>query len=91
MAQMTYNAPERIDTRNSNDVQAELNQMIEEGAADITFNMESLKYISSAGLRVLLFTQKKLAPAGSLVLTNVPDTVKEILDVTGFSSILTME
>ena len=54
----------------------------------LTIDAEELKYISSAGLRVLLKAKKKLG--GELVMTNVSPEVFEILDITGFSQILTV-
>ena len=49
---------------------------------------DKLEYISSAGLRVLLKAKKKLA--SDLVMTNVSPEVFEILDMTGFTQILTV-
>ena len=53
--------------------------------------MQKLTYISSAGLRVLLSSQKTMNKQGSMVICNVSPEVKEIFDVTGFSDILTIE
>jgi anti-sigma B factor antagonist len=52
--------------------------------------MEGLKYISSAGLRVLLGAQKKMNKQGSMVIENVNDAVMEVFEVTGFADILTI-
>ena len=46
-----------------------------------------VKYISSAGLRVLLMGHKKAkAGGGKLSISNVSSFVMEIFDVTGFAS-----
>ena len=55
------------------------------------FDLEKLDYISSAGLRVLLSTQKIMNKQGKMVISNASAEVKEIFDVTGFSDILTIE
>ena len=55
---------------------------------DLTIDAENLTYISSAGLRVLLKAKKKLG--GQLVVENVNSEVFEILDMTGFTQILTV-
>ena len=55
---------------------------------NLTIDAEDLTYISSAGLRVLLKAKKQLG--GQLVLENVCPEVFEILDVTGFTQILTV-
>ncbi|MBP5226692.1 MAG: STAS domain-containing protein [Kiritimatiellae bacterium] len=47
-------------------------------------------YISSAGLRVLLATQKRMKPAGGAIrVINISKTVQEIFDITGFTGIFT--
>ncbi len=88
MDKTVYMAPERVDRSSAVTVQEELDKLIEDGALNIVFDMTNLQYISSAGLRVLLATQQRLQEEGSFILTNVPSAVKEILDVTGFSSFL---
>ena len=55
---------------------------------DLTIDAEDLTYISSAGLRVLLKKKKQLS--GQLVLENVGADVFDILDMTGFTQILTV-
>ena len=62
-----------------------------EGVKNLTFDFEKTDYISSAGLRVILLAQKYANKVqGSMKLTNVSDDIKEILDVTGFSEIITI-
>jgi len=65
----------------------------EESRADkvdsVAIDCGDLKYISSAGLRVLLIIKKSL-PGKELILLNVNEPVKEILDTTGFSDLFTV-
>lgn len=50
---------------------------------DIILDMNSLEYISSAGLRVLLSAQKKMNKIGTMKLTDVCDVVMEVFEMTG--------
>lgn len=52
-------------------------------------DVKEIEYISSAGLRVLLFAQKEMNRRnGTMIVKNVTDSIKSIFDITGFSNIL---
>ena len=57
------------------------------GYNDICIDMKELEYISSAGLRVLLIMKKALADNGGFNLINMNNSVKEIIETTGFDTI----
>ena len=79
----------RLDTTTA----PELDKTINEDLADvkhIALNFKGLEYISSAGLRVLLGTQKKMQKVGSMKLINVCEEVMEVFEMTGFADILTI-
>lgn len=80
----------RLDTTTAPQLEAELGKVLP-GVTDLKFDLEKLEYISSAGLRVLLSTQKTMNNQGKMVVSNASAEVKEIFDVTGFSDILTIE
>jgi anti-sigma B factor antagonist len=59
---------------------------------NLVFDFAALRYVSSAGLRVLLGSQKKMnAKGGTMVIKHVNETVMEVFDVTGFLDILTVK
>ena len=61
-----------------------------DGVTALAIDMTELEYISSAGLRVLLSTQKIMNKQGEMKVTHVGETIMEIFEVTGFSDILTI-
>ena len=79
----------RLDTTTSPMLETELKQALD-GITELTFNFEKLEYISSAGLRILLATQKRMSKQGSMVVKNVNEVIAEVFEVTGFSDILTI-
>jgi anti-sigma B factor antagonist len=78
----------KLDTNTSPDAETHLNKLIKEGVKKILVNLEKLDYVSSAGLRVLLSTNKQLqSTSGLLRICNLNEVVQEIFDISGFSSI----
>ena len=80
----------RLDTTTAPELETRVKEIIE-GVTDLTFDLSKLEYISSAGLSVLLSTQKVMEKQGKMRFINVSDIIMEIFDVTGFSEILTIE
>lgn len=80
----------RLDTTTAPQLEAELKQSLP-GVQALTLDFARLEYLSSAGLRVLLATQKTMNKQGSMVIRNVNDVIAEVFDVTGFSDILTIQ
>lgn len=80
----------RLDTMTAPDLEKELEKSLD-SASSLVLDLTELEYISSAGLRILLFAQKSMSGKEGMKLKGVNDTVQEILDVTGFSDILTIE
>ena len=80
----------RLDTVTAPELEAELKASLD-GITDLTLDFEKLDYISSAGLRVLLSTQKSMAKVGEMRVVHVNEMIMEIFEVTGFTDILTIE
>ena len=84
-------APEgRLDTVTAPQLESEVKEALP-GLTELVFDFEKLEYISSAGLRVLLSAQKAMNQQGTMKVCRVNETIKDILDVTGFTDILTIE
>ena len=79
----------RLDTTTAPQLEEALKTSLD-GVTDLTLDLEKLEYLSSAGLRVLLSTQKTMNKQGTMTVTNVNETIQEIFEVTGFSDILTI-
>ncbi len=80
----------RLDTSTAPELERELGEALD-NVTDLTLDFAELAYISSAGLRVLLTTQKRMNKQGNMVIQNANDDVKEVFEVTGFIDILTVE
>ena len=81
----------RLDTTTAPALEAKIKSM-EGSLENLILDFTSLEYVSSAGLRVLLGAQKYLnSVKGSLIIRNVSKDVMEVLELTGFVDILTIE
>ena len=79
----------RLDTMTAPSLEAELKQSFN-GITELVFDFANLEYISSAGLRILLASEKVMNKQGSMAIKNVNEVIAEVFEVTGFSGILTI-
>lgn len=79
-----------IDTTTAPTLEKELDNSLS-GINSLILDFAKVRYISSAGLRILLVTYKTMSEQGKLVLRHVNQNVMDILEMTGFSNILTIE
>jgi anti-anti-sigma factor len=80
-----------LDTNTSPGAQEKLDALIGEGNTDLLVNLRHVGFVSSAGLRILLATAKRLnGSEGSLKISNLNDTVNEVFEISGFITILSV-
>ena len=81
-----------LDTNTSPEAEDEILISLGKGAKKMVLDLENTRYVSSAGLRIFLATAKRImANSGSVILCNPNVIVKEILDVSGFSTIINVK
>lgn len=80
----------RLDTTTAPSLEKAINEDVAD-AKNLVFDVKFLEYVSSAGLRVILSTQKKMQNIGSMKFINVSEAVMEVFQITGFTDILTIE
>jgi anti-anti-sigma factor len=78
-----------LDSKTSPEAQQALDGVLAAGARKVALDCTALDYISSAGLRVLLGTAKRLGTSGgALRLFGLNESVREVFEISGFSAIL---
>ncbi len=79
----------RLDATTSAQVEATVTAVFQGGAKALVIDFTRLDYISSAGLRVLLSAAKHAKTAGAkLALFGLSEEVRQIFDISGFTTIL---
>lgn len=79
----------RVDTTNAEQFQKDIAALYQDNEPDFELDCAGMDYTSSQGLRIFLMLQKYVTSKnGSMVLTNMKPHIKEVFDITGFSSII---
>lgn len=80
-----------IDGSNVDSFESVMKDASEKGK-DLEVDLEQLEYISSAGLRVFLITEKQMKQTQHMmIIKNVGDEIMDIFTVTGFVKLLNIE
>ena len=88
--EMTVTIEGSIDTVTAPELEQQLLAQWD-GASRLVLNFAQVDYVSSAGLRVILKSQKHMAKAGKMILLNVSEDVMEVFEMTGFDELLHFE
>ncbi len=87
----------RVDAATASKLKQQIEALFERGRYRIVLDLAKLEYMSSPGLRVLIEARKrarewKLADleGGDIRIANLPPKIKEVFDLTGFTSLFEM-
>ena len=80
----------RIDTTTAPVLEKEIIAAAKEKNA-IELDLNTVEYISSAGLRVLLTSHNMMSSRGGMKITGINEDIEEIFEVTGFTDIFDIE
>ena len=81
----------RLDTTTAPNLEAVINELSED-TKELVFNIAELEYISSAGIRVLLWAYKKMNQNGGIMrIEKANEMVREVFEMTGLSEMLDQE
>ena len=79
----------KLDTTSAPSLEVEIQDL--SGVETLIFDFSKLDYLSSAGLRILLNAQKVMMKQGKMIIKHPNDIVMSVFEMTGFSTILTIE
>ena len=81
----------KLDASTSKGLEDKILAVIGGGQSKLIVNLSQLDYISSAGLRVFLLAAKRMNETnGKFILCSLQAPVKQVFDIAGFSSFLTL-
>ena len=79
----------RIDTNTSPEFTEFLQQNLKD-VKELELDLENVNYVSSAGLRAILFAQKTMDKQGKMVVSHVSKEIMETFELTCFTDFLTI-
>lgn len=78
----------RVDASSAPILERKINSLIEDGHTYLLLDFNRIDYLSSAGMRVLLASLKKLkSQKGDLILFGLSDEVIDVIKMAGFDKI----
>ena len=78
----------RLDTPNAKPFEASLMEVVTQTTGGIIVNLSGVDYVSSSGLRALLVAGKSMRTGKrKLALTALQPQIREVFDISGFSSL----
>lgn len=81
----------RLDTTTAQDFEAKCLELLPTGDKNFIIDLSDVEYISSAGLRSILSVGKKVrSDEGNLSFCSLKGMVREVFEISGFSSIFTI-
>lgn len=80
----------KLDTQTAPELEESLRDDLGD-VKNLVFDLSDLEYVSSAGLRVILATYKRMAKQGTMVIKNTTPDVMDVFEMTGFTDLLNIE
>ena len=82
----------KMDGSTAESVGEAISQVIDEGAHVVTLDMSELRYLSSAGLRiVMLYHKQLLLNGGRIQISNPSEPARMVLDLSGLGGFVIKE
>jgi anti-sigma B factor antagonist len=78
-----------IDGKSAPQAQEKILPLVKDGCR-LVLDMSRVGFMSSAGLRFLLSLRRQVPYSGNLVLTNLPEQIKDTMAITGFLDLFTI-
>jgi anti-anti-sigma factor len=80
----------RLDATNAEALQNELKKFTGQKVAKLVFMAKNLEYISSAGLRVIIFAKQKVGVDAQLFLVSAQEAILSVIKMSGLDNFMTI-
>jgi anti-anti-sigma factor len=80
-----------LDASVANEFKTAVEKAAAENAKKLVLNMKDLEFMSSAGLRVLVFAKQKMGPGVDIYVIAAQEAVRDTIEMTGFHQSVIMQ
>ncbi|MCP4155277.1 MAG: STAS domain-containing protein [bacterium] len=81
----------RLDASNAPELQTELKKLVGQKVSRLIFFAKELEYISSAGLRVIIFAKQKIGVEAQVYLVGGTEMVLDVIKMSGLDNFMTLQ
>lgn len=81
----------RLDATNAEGLQNEMKQFVGQKVDKLVFLVNNLEYISSAGLRVIIFAKQKIGVDAHIFLIGAQPAILSVVKMSGLDNFLTIQ
>ncbi|OPX28953.1 MAG: hypothetical protein B1H08_04900 [Candidatus Omnitrophica bacterium 4484_171] len=81
----------RLDANNAPNLQEELKKLIGQDVKRLVFYAKDLEYISSAGLRTIIFAKQKIGVDAQVYFTGAPEAVTSVIKMSGLDNFMVIQ
>lgn len=81
----------RLDATNAGQLQEEMKKLIGQDVNRLIFFAKDLEYISSAGLRVIIFAKQKIGVDVQVYLIGAQEAVSNVIKMSGLDNFMTIQ
>ncbi|MFC1575233.1 STAS domain-containing protein [Gemmatimonadota bacterium] len=82
---------ERVDTTNAGDLTETLRTLVGQDVSKVVMEATNLEYLSSAGLRAIVFAKQKIGQGLDVILVGAREEIVDVITMTGFDSFVTIQ
>ena len=83
--------PSRLDATNAGGLQDDLKQFIGKEVEKMIFLAPNLEYMSSAGLRVIIFAKQKIGVDAHIFLIGASEAILNVVKMSGLDNFMTIQ
>ncbi len=81
----------RLDATNAPAFQEELKKLIGQNVSRLVFYAKDLEYMSSAGLRTIIFAKQKIGMAAQVYLIGAQEAVQNVIKMSGLDTFMILQ